>query len=248
MLKKKLSKKKCLGVFSKTLDSAFIEATGYSGMDFVIIDNEHGAASSETIHNHVRAAKVANISSIIRTKDYSTHSIGAALDSGADGIQIPNIISASQALLSVANARFYPKGERGVCRFVKAANYGTTDKKEYFSKANDKLLILQVEGVEGINNLDDILKVKGIDVLFIGPYDLSQSLGVPGDITSNLVKDRIVEITKKAKAQGIFVGCFSDSIENMNWLKSLGVDYIAYSVDVNIYIEACKDIFSRFNK
>jgi 4-hydroxy-2-oxoheptanedioate aldolase len=244
MLKKKLSEKQCFGLFSKSTDSAIVEATGYAGVDFIILDTEHGPSNLETLQNHVRAAKNSGLSPIIRTKDNSSHSIGSALDTGADGVQVPNVSTAEQALAVVKNARFYPFGERGVCRFVKAANYGLINKEKYFKDANEKLLILQIEGSEGVNNLDSILEVAGIDVIFIGPYDLSQSLGVPGDIESDIVTEKIKQIILKAKAKNIYVGCFTDTRENMSWLKSLNVNYIAYSVDINIYQEKLLEIFN----
>lgn len=242
MLKNKLEKKQCIGVFSKTTDSSFVEAAGYSGLDFMILDMEHGPITLETLQNHVRAAKISGMSSIIRVKDNSSHSIGSALDTGADGVQIPNISTVEQAVDAVKSARFYPEGERGVCRFVRAANFGIIEKDKYFNEANKKVLILQVEGAEGVGNIEGILAVKGIDIIFIGPYDLSQSMGVPGNITSPLVTDKIIEIVNKAKSKGIYVGCFTDTFDNMAWLKSLNVNYIAYSVDINIYQEKLLEV------
>lgn len=159
-----------IGVFSKTIDSSFVEATGIAGVNFIILDQEHGPSSLETLHNHVRAGKVSNIATIIRVKGVDQHSIGSALDTGADGVQVPNINSAEQAKAAVAAARFHPTGSRGVCRFVRAAKFGSTDKNEYFSNANKAVVVLQVEGVDGVRNIDEILSVTGYDILFIDIY------------------------------------------------------------------------------
>ncbi len=237
-LKEKLSKQTCLGVFSKTTDSTFVEATGIAGLDFIILDTEHGSANFETLHNHVRAAKLTQMTSIIRVKGVDSHAIGSALDTGADGVQVPNISTADQAQAVVRAARFYPQGSRGVCRFVRAANFGSQAKDVYFAEANEKLVILQVEGLEGINNLDEILEVQGFDVLFIGPYDLSQSIGKPGQVNDPKVLKLMQEIAQKTQSKGILLGAFSDTLETNKYLENEGFNYIAYSVDVHIYYQA----------
>lgn len=237
-----------IGIFSKTTDSNLIESLGYSGMDFVIIDQEHGPSTNETLHNHIRAAKVSNIRSIVRVKGLDANAIGSALDAGADGVQIPNISTSSEARKAIQAAKFFPNGNRGVCRFVKAANFGTLDKQEYFVGSNKTLLILQVEGKEGINNLDDILKIEGFDILFVGPYDLSQSLGIPGEIDHPEMIEMMKKVSEKAQSQGKRLGTFADSIKTAKFLLGLGFEYLAYSVDMNIFAEANRQIKIELNK
>lgn len=237
--KQKISHEACLGIFSKTTDSNFVEAAGYAGLDFIILDMEHGPASFDKMHDHTRAAVLSGLLPIIRVEGVDAHAIGSALDAGALGVQVPNISTAEQAVEAVKAAKFYPKGMRGVCRFVKSANYGSKPKEGYFDDANQTMVILQVEGVEGINNLDKILEVSGFDVLFIGPYDLSQSIGKPGQVDSQEVLALMQEVAEKASAKGILLGAFSDNLVRNKSLVGEGFNYIAYSVDVNIYLEAC---------
>lgn len=237
-----LKSKMAIGIFSKTIDSSYVEASGLAGLDFIILDQEHGPISSETLHNHVRAGEIRKMATIVRVKGTDAHSIGSALDSGATGIQVPNINTAEQARVAVNAARFHPKGNRGVCRFVRAASYGSTNKNEYFEKSNEAVVVLQVEGLEGVKNIDDILNVPGYDVLFIGPYDLSQSVGKPGEVSSPEVLDLIEIIANKANKKGVLLGAFCDTPESLKMLKNNGFRYIAYSVDINIYLEACKEL------
>jgi 4-hydroxy-2-oxoheptanedioate aldolase len=241
-LLEKMKDRALVGVFSKTSDSAMVEAAGLAGLDFIILDQEHGPVGLETLHHHVRAAQLTNMAPLIRVKGVDAVAIGGALDTGAAGVQVPNINTAEQAKAAVDAARFYPIGKRGVCRFVRAAAYGGQERSEYFSKANQTLLVLQVEGVDGIANLDDILNVAGFDVLFVGPYDLSQSVGLPGQIKAPEVLGLVREIAHKAKARGIALGVFCDELEDVVALVELGFDYVAYSVDVNIYMNACMRI------
>lgn len=104
---------------------------------------------------------------------------------------------------------------------------------------------MQIEGQEGIDNIDEILSLKEIDILFIGPYDLSQSLGVAGDIDNPLVEKKMLEIIKKCKSKNVTVGTFTDTIENAQKWKKLGVKYIAYSVDMGIFCEAVTDVVQK---
>ncbi|WP_027875195.1 HpcH/HpaI aldolase family protein [Spongiibacter marinus] len=243
--KKKLGEEPCLGLFSKTLDSDFVAAVGYGGMDFIILDMEHGPVPLPTIHHHTRAAIMAGLVPVVRVKGVDSHAIGSALDAGALGVQVPNIATAEQAAVAVKAAKYHPNGMRGVCCYVKAADFGEQPKQDYLRKANNTLLILQVEGVEGIENLDAILDVDGFDILFIGPYDLSQSVGKPGQVDSPEVLDLMRRISSKAKAKGVLLGSFSDSLHRNASLKEEGFSYIAYSVDVNIFMSKIKEIVSN---
>lgn len=237
-----------IGIFSKTTDSNFIEALGHSGMDFVILDQEHGPIHDETLHNHVRAAKTGGMLSVVRVRGVNANAIGSALDAGADGVQVPNISTAEEARKAVDSARFHPQGNRGMCRFVNAAAFGSTPKEEYFLQANKKLLVLQVEGEKGISNLDEILEVEGFDILFIGPYDLSQSLGIPGQIDHPEMQKTMGEMARKVKKKGMRLGSFADSMDIARELKRTGFDYLSYSVDVNIFLEAARSIKNKITE
>ena len=201
------------GIFTKSQDPMFVEIQGISEYDFAILDSEHGPYSVSQQQNNIRAALLRGLLPIVRVSELSENMIGKALDIGALGVQVPQIENAKQAKKAVKYARFYPYGERGVCRFVSAADYSAKDRNEYFKSSKDLLVILQLEGVQAISNLDEILEVEGIDIIFIGPYDLSQSLGVPGDIKNPKVLNAMINIVEKAKEKNIVVGTFTDDYE-----------------------------------
>jgi 4-hydroxy-2-oxoheptanedioate aldolase len=243
-IKKMLNEGKAVfGPFIKLNSPAVIEVFGYSGFDFVIIDTEHGPLSIETAENLIRAAELVDITPIIRVSDNETDKILRALDIGAQGVQVPQISCKEDAEKVIKAAKFAPLGERGVCRFVRAASYSAMDRYKYFSISNDEtLVVIHIEGIEGIRHIDEILETPGIDVVFLGPYDLSQSVGVTGNITHPKVEEKMKEVILKANSKGVIVGTFVDNIEDSRkWLK-LGVKYISYSVDVGIIYEASRDI------
>ena len=110
-------------MFSKTSDPAFIETAGYSGMDFVIIDLEHGPNNVQSVQNLIRAAEVAGIFPIVRVKESCASVMSEVLDIGAGGIQVPQITKKEDGEAVFKKTKFSPLGERGVCRFVRAAEY-----------------------------------------------------------------------------------------------------------------------------
>jgi len=125
---------------------------GFAGFDFVIIDSEHGPISIETAQNLIRAAEVAGITPIIRVGENNPSSILRALDTGAQGVEIPHISTREDALRAVKATGFSPQGERGVCRFVRAAGYSSLNKHRYFEFSNKEIIvIIHIEGVEGVD-------------------------------------------------------------------------------------------------
>ena len=248
LLKEKLeNKSNVIGPFMKLPSPPVVEIAGLAGFDFVIIDCEHGPLNMLEAENMIRAAHLANMSAVVRVGENNPNMISRALDIGADAVEIPQISTKEDALNAVKASKFSPLGERGVCRYVKAAKYSSMDKSEYFKYANENtLVIIHIEGMEGIENLDKILEVDGIDVIFIGPYDLSQSLGIPGDVNNIKVEEKMKEVVNKASAKGKIVGTFVDDIESAKKWKSLGIQYMSYAVDVGIIYDSFKKITEGF--
>lgn len=247
--KNKIKSDDCVyGIFMKTGDPMFVEAAGIGGFDYVILDTEHGPVSIENQQNNIRAAEARGTVPIVRLPDGDENTIGKALDIGAYGIQVPQISNAAEAKQVVKNAKFYPYGMRGVCRFVRAADYSNMDRFEYFESSKDLLIILQLEGVKAIENLDEILDVDGIDILFIGPYDLSQSLGIPGQVNNPVVVAEMKKIVEKAKAKNKVIGTFVDTPEDLEMWRKLGLQYLSYSVDIGIFMDACRNLTAEFKQ
>ena len=246
--KKKLKGEGVVGVFFKTCDPAFIETMGYAGADYVIIDLEHGPNSVQSVQNLIRGAQVAGIMPIVRVKESCSSVMSEVLDIGAGGIQVPQIASKEEAEAVIKRTKFSPVGERGVCRFVRAANYSAKDRFQYFKDVNETVTILQIEGQKGIDNIEEIISTEGIDVIFIGPYDLSQSLGVAGQIDHPRVEQKMLEIVKICSDKGITVGTFVDTVENALKWKKLGVKYISYSVDMGIFYDAMSELVKNIRQ
>lgn len=227
------------GVFCKTTDPNYIEILGHSGFDFCILDREHGTVSLERLPDLIRAAECSGMVPVVRTPDSRAESVSQPLDCGAGGVQVPQVGSAEEAREIIRAAKFAPLGERGVCRFVRGAQFSAMDRADYFRKANEALLILQLEGKD-IREYEAIAELEAVDVLFIGPYDLSQAVGYPGQIEHPEVLAVMQRIVDAARAKKKAVGVFADTPEQVARWIAAGVQYIAYSVDVGIFTAACR--------
>lgn len=232
-----------------TVDSAImIEAASLGGMDFVIIDMEHGPLEIRDIERLIPSAMNANITPIVRVGKNDEWMILRALDIGATGVQVPQINCRADGEAVIRAAKYTPLGERGISTITRAGKLNTRG-QDYFKPANEEtLIIVHLEGTEGVKNLDDILLVESIDVIFIGPYDLSQSLGLPGQTDHPKVTETIQNCTKKILASGKVAGAFAKDIPTANRWLDLGIQYIAVSVDALVYKTACEEIIKSIRK
>lgn len=241
----KQNRETVFGYFAQAIDPSLIECMGIAGFDFVILDMEHGVGSINDMQNLIRAAEVTNVFPIVRVKENSTTLISEVLDIGASGVQIPQVRNANDVKEIMKYAKYSPMGMRGICPFPRGANYSAMDRYEYFKLGNETLIVIQLEGKEAIENIDEILEIEGYDIIFIGPYDLSQSLGIIGQIDNPLVFKKGSEIIEKCNKKGIVVGNFTDTLDNITRWMELGIKFVAYWVDTAIFYNSCKDILKQ---
>lgn len=238
-----------VGPFMKSRDPAMVEIVGLAGFDFAILDMEHSALSIESMEDLIRMAEVRGIDSIVRVPEISESAISGPLDAGASGVLVPHVDTKKQAEEVVYLSKFSPLGERGMDVFARAADYSHLPKEIYLRQANKKtLLIVQIEGKKGVVNLDDILLVKGLDTIFVGPYDLSQSLGVPGEIDHPRVTEKIKQVVGKVKKAGLSLGIYVNDVRAAKKWIDLGVQFIALLVDAVIFFQACQALVAPLRK
>jgi len=238
-----------VGPFMKSRDPAMVEIVGLAGFDFAILDMEHSALSIESVEDLIRMAGARGIDSIVRVPEISESAISGPLDAGADGVLVPHVDTREQAEEVVFLSKFSPLGERGMDVYARAADYSHLPKESYLREANKRtILIVQIEGKKGVENLDDILMVKGLDTIFVGPYDLSQSLGVPGEIDHPKVTEKIKEVVGKVRKAGLSLGIYVDDVETAKRWIDLGVQFIALLVDMVIFFQACRSLVERLRK
>ena len=183
---------------------SMVEVLARAGIDIICIDGEHGPLDRQTLENLVRACECADVTPIFRTTLNYPAEILPFLDTGVMGLEVPHCTTAAKAKMAVDALKYAPLGKRGMTP-GRANAYAVSgmSAKEYIEASNRETLILtQIEDVEGLKNLPEIIKVEGIDVVDIGPGDLSNSLGYPGQRAHPKVLEAIEHIIDMAHSVG----------------------------------------------
>lgn len=235
-----------LGTFFEIGSATAMECIGMTGMDFIIIDTEHGPFDVESTMDFIRAAELRNIEPLVRVKDHSRASVLKMLDVGAMGLIIPNIETVEQVKKLVEYGKYYPVGRRGFAP-TRCGGYGFMEHsvgnlEEYFDLANNETLIIpQCETKGCLDNIEEIVSIEGVDGIFIGPYDLSIALGMPAQFNNPVFTEAIDRILKACKAAGKFIFIFSGSIEASKKYIKEGFNGVAYNLDTGILVNAYRD-------
>ena len=231
-LKQRLAyKKPCYGVISPTTDPTICEYLGLAGLDFYMIDGEHGAISVSDITNMVRACEVVGCTPLARVGDLNDKLILQYLDAGVMGIMMPGVQTVKQAEQLVQAMKYPPLGNRGLGP-VRAADYMMKmPQKEYVHFANEQVLVLpQIEDTEGVKNLKKMAQVDGVDGFIIGPRDLAMSMGFydgPAHPEVEKMMDKIFDIVLGA---GKLIGTVAGTAEQAKVLTGKGATIILNSV------------------
>lgn len=198
-----------VGTFLNLGSPVTAELAGQTGFDWVLIDQEHGPGGEETMLHQLQAVTATPAAAIVRIAANETPRFKRALDLGAQGIMVPYVSTVAEAEATVGAMRYPPRGQRGVAKVVRGAGFGA-DFEEYYQQAHEWLLnIAQIETAAAVANIDGIAAVDGVDVLFVGPTDLTYNLGIRDqfdhpDFLSAI--QRIVAAARKhGKAAGILV-------------------------------------------
>jgi 4-hydroxy-2-oxoheptanedioate aldolase len=186
-----------------------VEMASLAGFDYVTLDLEHEPVSDETAAGLIRAADAAGVPVIVRTHcDRGTQRL---LNAGADGIQVPDVVTLADAHNVVQTTRFHPLGQRGYQTSTRSAAYGIgLSEKDYFRQANENLVVIaMIEDVATLDCLDELLAVEGIDAFYVGPGDLAQSMGFPDQDAVTAVVDEIIDravTAGRAIGLGVYTG------------------------------------------
>tara|TARA_Y100000389_G_scaffold201331_1_gene243784 strand:- start:4626 stop:5378 length:753 start_codon:yes stop_codon:yes gene_type:complete len=230
-LKKKIKKKKLsYGFWFQVSNADTIENFTYNkNIDWAVLDLEHGIIKKNEITDIFRALELNKISPLIRIDVKFFHQINNYLDLGAQGVILSNLNNSSELELVKKRISFSLKGGRGN-GFYRANNYGNNF-EEYMKVFKEPIIIPMIENTNALNDLENILKIS--DSVFIGPYDLSNSLGIPGKFKNSLFKrniDLIIKKTKKYK-KSAGIHCVNQDFRIVNNYKKKGFSLIAYSMD-----------------
>jgi 2-keto-3-deoxy-L-rhamnonate aldolase RhmA len=217
-----------------------------AGCDFVLFDLEHSGFSFETVKSAVRYFEAADLPMIVRVPSKEYHHIARASDMGGEGIMLPMVGSAAEARHILDSIKYTPGGRRGVALQVAHDRYRPGTVVDKFTAANRRTTVFcQIETSEGVENAEALAALPGIDCLWVGHFDLSVSLGVPGEFESKTFKDAIDSVVAAAKKHDKALGRLVPTVEQGVELYAKGFDFICYSGDVWVLHDALADAIIR---
>ena len=235
-----------VGPFVNFPSPAIVELMGWLGFDFVVIDCEHGSMDYESAENMIRAAELSNITPIVRIGMNVQQHIQRYLEAGAQGVMIPLINNKADAQAVVDAVKYPPVGGRGLFA-GRSAMYGVQPIAEYVAEANRETFIaLQIETLSGIDHQDEIIDTEHVDVIFLGPGDLSSAFGVHGQMSHPRVVETIESIAEKARARGKHVGTIATDGRQAHYWSECGIKWLMTSTNrlltsgSKTYLEDCR--------
>lgn len=233
-----------LATFTFAASVEIVELQALAGFEVVILDMEHGAFEIATLGPYILAARARGATPVVRTRSNDPAQIGGVLDAGAAGVIVPQVASAAEAAAVVAAARFAPEGARGANPWVRAADF--TGGPEYYRRQNEETAaIVMVEGPAGIAALDEILATPGLDAIFLGPVDLSNALGVPGEPEHPRVLEAVGHAIERGQARGVAVAVFAPSSEAARRWLARGARLVAVGADTLHILAALRAVVAE---
>ncbi|MDQ6435629.1 aldolase/citrate lyase family protein [Mesorhizobium sp. LHD-90] len=220
-----------------------------AGCDFVFFDMEHSGFGMETLKSAIRYFEAADLPAMVRVPSHDTHFIARAMDMGVEGLIVPMVGNADQVRRIVSAMKYHPAGGRGVALQIAHDRYRPGGVADKFTAANRRTaFIALVETAEGVDNVDSIATAEGVDCLWVGHFDLSVSLGIPGEFghpTFTAAMDKVVAAAKRhGKSLGRLVGNVQQGIE----VHDQGFDFVCYQGDIWLLYEALADAVGKLRE
>lgn len=237
-----------LGTWCDLPSCAVVNVLAKAKLDFIIIDMEHGPMDYKLAQDMVMAAECEGAEALIRVPRLDESDILRALDIGASGIIVPHIESVQERKRVVAYSKFPPLGQRGFNPYVRCGGYAKAG-GEYFSHQNNRVILgLILEGVIALKNLESIIDSPEVDLVYIGAYDLSVALGLPGEVNHPSVLKELEKAVKKIIIAKKSAGCMVHNSSDLKKFKAIGVQFLTYKVDSAIIYDAVLQIRGEFDK
>lgn len=224
------------------------EIVGRSGYDWMLIDLEHGAGDVHIMYHQLQVLASSPASPIVRIDDVRRPKVQQILDSGASGIMFPQIRSAQEARDAVSMMYYPPVGIRGTAKMVRATGFGKHF-EEYKATLEEAVVgIVQIETLESLEQLDAIAGLKGVDVLFVGPSDLTTAMGIAGQITHPNYLDAVKKVATAAKAAGKACGVLLLDVDHYDLYYDLGYRFIASGADATFVVRGAQALSDDLKK
>jgi 2-keto-3-deoxy-L-rhamnonate aldolase RhmA len=220
-----------VGAFLQTGSAVAAEIASTTGIDWALIDLEHGAGTEAELVGQLHALGTGPVAGIVRVESLSRLRVGRALDLGAAGVMVPQINTPEDARELASFVRYQPSGARGVALSARGAGYGTARHGDLDRISDSIITIAQIETRLAVDNAPKIAATDHIDVLFVGPSDLSHSLGVPGQFESRVFAEALDSVAAAARSASKALGVHIPSISEFDRYHSRGFRFISVGAD-----------------
>jgi 2-keto-3-deoxy-L-rhamnonate aldolase RhmA len=233
-----------VGTFLSTPSVAFLEIAKLSGFDFVVIDNEHVLMSAGDLDRMLVLARALDLPALVRVADHGYADVQRVLDAGAAGVFVPHVSNAEQAQTVVDQMVHPPIGTRGAHGGMRAGGWGLdAEARGRYTSPDHIWRVAMIEDQQAVDEIDEILAVPYLSSVFIGPGDLSLSLGVtPGDPA---LAAALAKVRDSAKKAGVPVATVASDAAGVKRLIDEGYDWVVANNDVSLFARACREILSQ---
>ena len=224
------------------------EIIGRAGFDWVLIDLEHGAGGLTAMYQQLQVLENIGTTAIVRTDELSRSKVQHILDAGAQGIMFPQLQQQQEAERAAGMMYYPPKGRRGMAKMVRATGFGL-HAEAYISNLDDLLLgIIQIETIEALRDIDAISATAGVDVLFVGPSDLSLAMGIFGRLDHPEYQQAIRKVAEAAMTHGKTPGVLLQDVSEYEMYHSLGYRFLACGADGMFVARGAADMVQRLHE
>lgn len=247
-LKRRIIQKEFLnGCWLNLGSSLTAEIVGRAGFDWVLVDLEHGAGGEKDVLFQLQALEHTPSAPIVRVESSDRQRIHRVLDLGAEGIMCPRVNNVQEAKEVVSALHYPPKGSRGVAKMVRATGFGQNF-NAYKEEAGDNIVgIIQIETLEVLDHLDDIASLDGVDVLFIGPADLSMAMGIFGQFDHPRFREAISATVNAAKKAGKASGILLFNPDDYPIYRQMGISLIACGADATFVADGARKMVQKLD-
>ena len=249
-LKNKLINNKItIGSWMTLAHAGIAEILAKTGFDWLVIDLEHSVITIREAEELIRIIELHGITPLVRLSSNDSTQTKRVMDAGAHGVIVPMVNSAEDALRAVNGVHYPPIGKRGV-GLARAQGYGSNFNDYVTWLRQESIVIVQIEHIDAVEHLEEILSVNGIDGFLVGPYDLSGSLGIPGEFDHPYMKEAMKKIDdiihSSEKAAGIHI--VEPDIQKLNENILKGYRFLAFSLDIRMFQSSCFNYYKAINK
>ena len=240
----------CFGTMLRMVKAPeVISLSAAAGWDYVVLDTEHRDFNSESLKTLALIAKYEKLGFLVRVPDKLYHQMAHALDLGAEGLVLPRVDTEEEARHIIKSTKYFPLGQRGASISNISTLFRDCSAEQFLDWSNNEtLIVVQIETEEAVNRVDSIVSVEGVDAVMIGPFDLSQSLGIPGQTRDPRVEDAFRAVIEACNRHGVAPGVHLTNLEDAKRWASQGMRFITFQYDSQYLLRAFRETVAQLKQ